>query len=799
MKLKIKTRRGIVSKVSGVAIAVAVSQVFVAASALAQQAAQQTWHLASGPLDRTLVEIAQATNVRLSYDAGLVQSLKSAPVEGSYSAEGAIRQALKGTGLDLVATSSGGLTIQKVAAKSAAPAAAAPVAASAAAASTAPVDTTLPLISVAATRDSGGTGFVAETSSTLTRSDVPLADTPKSVSVVNAAVIQSQNAQDLSDILRNVSGVVMQQGPFGTPTYSVRGFTGAGFGSTGITTDGAPAQASFASLTPTIALASVEVLKGPSAIVNGNSPPGGVINLVKKTPQAEPFHEVQVGYGSYGDMQLAFDSTGAITSDERLRYRFIVSGDRSGESSMGYDGKRNLYIAPTVQWKDRSTDITVGYERTDARQPFPQFTMGYEGGDIYRQYFTHPLGNPGDHFGVQSDNVFLNLEQKLGDYVTFVSKESYNKSRQVLQGWAPVTPIGADGTSLFMASNSLQYYYSWSLSNYLRAKVNFGKMRNTIIVGWDYSSTHYNQADSSSGGQMLQVNVFNPATPFPDLSNGTYIPSYGLGYKQNSYYVQEQMAYENLNLLASVRRDTFIETGNPGTTQSAYSPSLGILYRLTSDIAAYANYNRAYQPGTSPQYGGGLLPPQISEQVEVGTKFNFLDDKLSITTAAYRISYSNYNISDPVHQGYFLSAGGAVSRGFEVEMQGQVYPGVNLMATYTYNNFHQPSAVTTVVNLPKNTASLWATYNFQTPALQGLGVGLGLFFSGDQYVGTDNSYRLPSQLQTDIGVFYQKKGYGLNLSVKNIFNRKLYDSSTTPSFIPMGPKRTILLTGTYDF
>ncbi|HHX4174509.1 TPA: STN domain-containing protein, partial [Burkholderia contaminans] len=102
MKLNIGTRRAISSQASGVAIAVAVAQVFMAASAHAQQAAQQSWHLASGPLDRTLVEIAQAANVRLSYDAGLVQSLKSSPVEGSYTAEAAIRQALRGTGLDLV-------------------------------------------------------------------------------------------------------------------------------------------------------------------------------------------------------------------------------------------------------------------------------------------------------------------------------------------------------------------------------------------------------------------------------------------------------------------------------------------------------------------------------------------------------------------------------------------------------------------------------------------------------------------------------------------------------------------------
>lgn len=799
MKLKIKTRRSVVSNVSGVAIALAVSQVFMAASAYAQQAAQHTYHIASGPLDRTLVEIAQTANVRLSYDAALVQSLKSAPVEGNYSAEAAIRQALNGTGLELVPTTGGGLTVQKVNSKATA---AAPLVASGASSSVGPVDTTLPLISVAADRDSGGTGFVAESSSTLTRSDVPLSDTPKSVSVVNAAVIQSQNAQDLTDILRNVSGVVMQQGPFGTPSYSVRGFSGGGFGSTGITTDGSPSQSSFATLTPTIALASVEVLKGPSAIVNGDNPPGGVINLVKKTPQADPFHEIQVGYGSYGDMQLAFDSTGALSSDQKLRYRFIVSGDRTGESSMGYDGQKNFYIAPTIEWKDRDTDITVGYERTVSREPVPQFTVGYAAGDIYRQYIDHPLGNSDDHFSLQSDNVFLNFERKLGDNLTFVSKESFNKSRQVLQAWAPVTPIDSDGNSLFMADNSLQYYYSWSLANYLRAKFNLGQVKNTVVVGWDYSATHYNQADGTNGGEIVQANVLNPSTPFPNAGDGALTPSYGLGYKQNSYYVQEQMAYKNLNLLASIRRDTFIETGtttSPGTTQAAYSPSVGILYRLTSDIAAYANYNRGYQPATAQTFGGGLLPPQISEQAEVGTKFDFLDDKLSITTAAYRISYSNYNVSDPVHQGYSLSAGGAVSRGFEVEATGQIYPGVNIVASYTYNNFKQPSGVTTVVNLPKNTASLWATYNFQTPALQGLGAGIGFFYSGDQYVGTDDSYRLPSQVETDIGVFYRKKGYGLNLSVKNLFDRKLYNSSTTPSFIPMGPKRTIILTGTYDF
>lgn len=795
MKLNIRTRRAISSQASGVAIAVAVAQVFMAASAHAQQAAPQSWHLASGPLDRTLVEIAHTANVRLSYDAGLVQALKSSPVEGSYTAEAAIRQALRGTGLDLVATGSGSLTIQKAVAK---PAAAAPAAASAAAASVGPVDTTLPLISVAASRDSGGTGFVAESSSTYARSDVPLSQTPKSVSVINAAVIQSQADQSLSDVLRNASGVVTRPGPLGVPKFVIRGFPAENLTSDGLATVGAAPN-----VTPTIAISSVEVVKGPSAIVNGNSPPGGVINIVKKTPQADPFHEIKLGYGTYGDTQLAFDSTGAITADKKLRYRFIVSGERVGQNAMGYDGQRNFYFAPTLQWKDSTTDLTVGYERTVDRQPVPQFTVGYAAGDIYRNYIDRPLGSPSDHFGAQTDNIFFHLEQKLGKALTFVSKGSYTRTQQTQQAWTVATPLSATNGAAFFNFDSITNYYSWSFQNYLRAKFEIGGAKNTVIAGWDFN--HYNQyqADTTTSKFISVPNVFGPPS-LPSSDTGNVAPTFASRYTETGLYLQDQFSYMNFHVLASVRRDTYLTsstggTPSPGNHQNAYSPSLGLLYELTSEVSAYASYNRGFTPGTSAQFGGGILPPQISEQVEVGMKFNLLDDKLAITTSAYRTSFSNFNVADPLHRGFYLPAGGAVSRGFEAEISGQPLPGVNLVGTYTYNDFAQPAGTKLAVNLPKNSASLWATYNFQTEVLQGFGVGAGLFFASGQYIGSGSAYRIPSQVETDLGVFYRKKGYGLNLSIKNVFNRKLYYSSTTPALIPMGPERTVMLTGTYDF
>ncbi|MGN4191304.1 TonB-dependent siderophore receptor [Burkholderia gladioli] len=788
--------KGMARNVAAMAIAMAVAQTFMVSAADAQQAAQHTYHLPSGPLDRTLVEIAKVAHLPLSYDAALVQSLKSAPVDGTYSGEAAIRKALQGTGLDLVPTANGGYTLAHVKADvKAATAAATTVAGT----STAQVDTTLPLISVAASRDSGGTGFVAESSSTYARSDVPLSRTPKSVSVINAAVIQSQADQSLSDVLRNASGVVTRPGPLGVPQYTIRGFTASN-----LTSDGLATVGSAPNVTPTIAISSVEVVKGPSAIVNGNSPPGGVINLVKKTPQADPFHEIQVGYGSYGDEQIALDSTGAITADKKLRYRFIISGERVGQNSMGYDGERNFYFAPTLQWKDSTTDLTVGYERTVNREPVPPFTVGYAAGDIYRNYIDKPLGMPSDHFGAQTDNLFFHLEQKLSKSLTFVSKASYSRTQQTQQVWATASPLSATNGAAFFNFDSISDFYSWSLQNYVRAKFDTGALKNTVIAGWDL--LHYNQyqADTTTSKFVSVPNVFGSYS-LPSADTGNLAPTFASSFTQAGLYLQDQFSYRNFHALASVRRDSYstITTGaggtSPGNHQDAYSPSLGLLYELTSEVAAYASYNRGFQPGTAAQFGGGVLPPQISEQVEVGMKFNLLDDKLAITTSAYRTSFSNYNVADPLHRGFYLPAGGAVSRGFEAEISGQPLPGVNLIGSYTYNDFVQPSGTKLAVNLPKNSASLWATYNFRSEKLQGFGVGAGLFFASGQYVGTGSAYRIPSQVETDLGVFYRKKGYGLNLSVKNVFNRKLYYSSTTSTLIPMGPERTVMLTGTYDF
>ena len=802
-----------------IVLAVSLVPMLFAGSAFAQETTKHTYRLAAGPLDQTLLEIAKESSKLVSFDQSLVKSLKAAPVDGDLTVDQAIDRALQGTGLERVTTASGAITVRR-SSGAGAPAASSTVAASSAAAasSTPPtsnaVDVTLPLISVAAQRDSGGAGFVTESSSTLTRTNTPLSETPNTISIVNAAVIQSQSDQNLTQILQNVAGVVSQPGPLGGADYAVRGFNSAA-----ILTDGlqstANGEITSASLTPTIAISSVEVMKGPAAILAGDAPAGGVINIVKKTPQADPFHEVQFSYGKYGDVTASFDSTGAITSDNKLMYRFVLSDEQQGQNSMGYDGLRNFYFAPTIEYKDRTTDITVGYSRTASSDPVPSYTIAKTDGGILADGVNHPLGNPSDGFTVREDDVFYKLEQKIDDHVTLVSRADYSDAHSLQRGWSPATTVSSSNDALFLAFDTTEDTYNLSLENYLRAKYDFGPVKTTTLAGWDYETTHYNEFEWNDGGEVVELsNIFAPSS-FPALtSQGSGLGGVIRGDVTDSgLFLQEQANYGRFHILGSIRDSEYWESATStlfegsttytdqtrGLHQNAWTPNIGVLYQLTEDISAYADYVKGFQPSAALTYTGETLAPQTSEQVEVGVKGNFLDDKLSVTASAYRISYDNQNVSDPEHPAFFLAAGGAVSRGFELEAAGQIAPGLNLIGNYTYNDYVQPFEPTVRVNLPHNTASLWTTYNFQNQTLHGFGLGLGLYFTADQAVGTSGDYRIPSQLETDVSAFYRYKKLGLNLAVKNVFNRNLYYSSTSTEFIPTGPTRTVLLTGTYDF
>lgn len=291
----------------------------------------EVYQLPSGPLAATLNQIASQAGVTLSIDPALTAGKNSAPVNGDYEAIEALNQALRGTGLQLQGGNGGAYSL--------APAAEAAMA--------------LPDVTVTASEQAAETawgptrGYLANRTATGTKTDTPLLETPRSISVATREQMQDRKVQNLDDAVRYMPGVIASS--YGSDSRAdwmkIRGFEPIQM------LDGLPLpKGSYAMpKLETWNLERVAVLRGPASAVYGQTPPGGLVDAVSRRPQAESSHEVQVQVGNYNHKQISFDSTGRIDDEGRFLYRFSGTGRDSGTVIEHMDDQR-FNLAPSLTW-----------------------------------------------------------------------------------------------------------------------------------------------------------------------------------------------------------------------------------------------------------------------------------------------------------------------------------------------------------------------------------------------------------------------------------------------------------------
>ncbi|MFM8341863.1 MAG: TonB-dependent siderophore receptor, partial [Methylomonas sp.] len=221
-------------------------------------------------LGSALNAYADVANVQLSYPAELTNGLRSSGVSGALTAQQALQRLLMGTGLGVKVTANGSITLEKI--------------------SSSQVVEELGTINVTAKADENDPAnpvYSVKKSSTGTKTDTPIFDTPASIQVVPKAVMQDKKAVRLKDALENVSGVKPQSSlGFGT-SFIIRGFKNDRTYRNGLL-----ANNTFYTEFDTANLESVEVLKGPASVLYGRSEPGGMVNITTKKPLDTPYYSL---------------------------------------------------------------------------------------------------------------------------------------------------------------------------------------------------------------------------------------------------------------------------------------------------------------------------------------------------------------------------------------------------------------------------------------------------------------------------------------------------------------------------
>lgn len=619
--------------------------------------------------------------------------------------------------------------------------------------------------------------YVAPYSSTGTKTDTPIMDTPLNVQVVTPQQLKDRQVTTLVEAVRNVSGVAIISSR-GTSNYVpggsivLRGFETSNYFRNGFrnSPDGAGLGQQFANVE------SVEVLKGSSAILYGLIEPGGIVNIVTKQPKEKPSYSVQQQIGSFRNFRTVIDATGPITQDKSILYR--VSASYANTHSY-IEGVRDddIFVSPAVRWNiGPRTQATVEFEYDKAAVGGAyDFALTYDGKNINLprrgQNYGEPfrLNRERFLFGLNESHEF-NDEWKVRHNTIFVTQ-----SPNVIQK-APNSAFEVPGAGIFVdriLSENRDHSDSIFTNIDLTGRFQTGELVHTLLIGGDfYRTNEFGTIEvgtpSSPISAFIPIHPGLPLDPTPIFARRTVNVSYNTG-----AYVQDQIKLPfGLHLLGGVRYQNIVQTSkfgegislgdtiltaNEPTKAQRVTPRVGVLWRPQEWLSIYANYAEGFGANFGQIYPGDPVPPTDARQWEVGAKAEFFDGRLRATFAYYNLTKTNVPTADLAHPGFSLITGAVNAKGPEFDLQGEILPGWNVILTYanteariTKSENLDANGLSEVgdrfANVPRNTASLFTSYEFKQGDWKGLKFGGGANYQDAAMTLDFSGYRLKNQI-----------------------------------------------------
>ncbi len=653
-------------------------------------------------------------------------------------------------------------------------------------------------------------GYHATRSASATRTDTAIHETPQSISVVSRDVVEDLGATRLQDALDYAGGVGRGNnfGGQGLTTFTVRGFTTGEFYRNGF-----PINRGYPNMPDANTIERLEVLRGPATMLYGRGDPGGTFNVVSKQPLAERMVTLGSQVSDQGMRRGTLDASGPLDEEGRLAYRLNVIGE-GGDTFRDHVETERYGIAPVVSWQvNDTTRLTFEGDFMRNNAPLDRGVTHYAGqrGTASRDTF---FGEK-DAGKLHNDNNMLQVrfEHMLNDDWTLAGGTQWLDG--TLQGNAiEGNGIAADGRTLGRNFNyrKLEWTDRDTQLN-LTGHFSTGGFEHTLLTGIEYEDYDYQSIIQRSSGAVgaYPIDIFDPVygQPRPALTRTPTNDQENL--KTFGVFVQDQVALtERLKLLAGARferfeheYESFVPQKPPGSrnwevTDSAVTPRLGVIYDLTDTVAVYANTARSFKPNSGASREGGGFKPEEGKSYEMGVKWEALDRQLSVDAAVYQIEKRNVLTTDPVDSTFSVAAGEVRSRGFDLNVAGNLTPEWRVIGGYAYvdaevtKDINIPSG-TRLLNVPKNTFSLLNVYEFQDGGLKGLGLGVGAKYVDERAGQTAaNAFSMDSYTVVDLLGYYKvNERIRLNLDLKNLFDADYEEGAFGNVYAYPGAPRTV--------
>ncbi|MBC3964389.1 TonB-dependent siderophore receptor [Pseudomonas simiae] len=646
-------------------------------------------------------------------------------------------------------------------------------------------------------------GYHATRSASATRTDTSIHETPQSISVVSKDVVEDIGATRLQDALDYAGGVGRANnfGGQGLTTFTVRGFTTGEFYRNGF-----PINRGYPNMPDANTIERLEVLRGPATMLYGRGDPGGTFNVVSKQPLAEPTVTLGSQLDDQGMQRATLDASGPLDEQGRLAYRLNVVGE-GGETFRDHVETERYGVTPVITWQ-ATDDTKVIFEGDFMRNNHPldrgltRFTN--QKGTASRDTF---WGDK-DVGKLHNDNNMaqLRFEHLLNDNWTLGG--GFQWLDGTLQGNAiEANSLAADGHTLNRNFNyrKLEWTDKDAQLN-LTGHFSTGAFDHTLLTGVEFEDYDYKSIIQRSSAAYTS-DIFNPVygKPRPALTSTPTHDKENL--KTYSAFIQDQVALtERLKVLAGARferfeheYETYVAGGkNWKASDNSVTPRVGTIYDLTDTLAIYADAARSFKPNTGASSGGVGFEPEKGKSYEMGIKWEGLDRQLSVDAAIYQIDKKNVLTTDPLDPNSKVAAGQVRSRGFDLNVAGNLTPEWRVIGGYAYVDAEVTKDNTIRVgsrlaNIPRNSFSLLNVYEFQDGSLKGLGLGAGAKYVDERVGQTSNTpFSMDAYTVVDLLSYYKVNDkVRLNLDVKNLFNRDFEEGAFGNFYAYPGEPRTV--------
>ncbi|MCZ4127252.1 TonB-dependent siderophore receptor [Stutzerimonas balearica] len=652
-------------------------------------------------------------------------------------------------------------------------------------------------------------GYVAKRSVSATKTDTPIIETPQSISVITADRIRDQGSLTIQDSLRYVSG--MRGEAYGFDSRGdfslVRGVSPTIF------LDGL--QQSVGSYTNTrtdpFTLERVEVIKGPSSMLYGQSSVGGLLNLVSKRPQAERRNELQLQYGSFDRKQIAFDSTGPLDDDGTLLYRVVAIG-RDSQTQVDHTKDNRLVFMPSLTWRPNEQfewTLMANVQKDDSGTtssflPHRGTVLGAPYGEIGSERF---VSEPGfDEYDTEQKALTSQMSWRLDETWTLRQNLRWQKSKvsyQTMYGWPPV--LGADDRTVNRVwSVSKPEVTIWTADHQAESRFDTGALQHTLLMGVDYR--HAVTDSRSARGVATPLDLYDPVYGTFDPSGITLSDVPQQRAVQKGLYAQDQVRLDRWLMTLGLRKDwadTRVEDGNR-QKDDAVTGRVGLTYLFDNGVAPYISYSESFTPiiglNTITQQS---YKPLEGEQWELGIKYQPVGSNTLLTAAVFDLREKNRQMPDPANPLSTIQAGEARVQGLELEGLVEVDPNWDLIATYSYLDSEVAKGPPAqqgkrIASVPEHMASLWSQHRFSVAGISGFSAGAGVRYVGASWDGTD-SLKTPSTTLFDAMLGYAYQDWSFTLTATNLEDETYYTTCLSRGDCFTGNRRTVVATASYSF